>query len=391
NNSMFQLQSRLTRLNSEKNQVSRQVSGLPEKEQQYLKVDRFLEFNKLQFDELLKKKTDAELYLAGNISDIEILEPAVLVDVKMIGPNKSLNYILALLLPIMAFTLILFVLEILDSRVRTINDIVRRTQIPLVSVLSNGDNYGSSLIVLDNPKSGLAEAFRALRSNVQFLYKKKEDTSNRTVLTTSTIGGEGKTFISMNMATVLSLSGKKTLLIGMDLRKPKIFGDFGIQNDIGLTNYLVGQKTKEEIIQKTKVPSLDIITAGPIPPNPSELLMDKELDQLMEVLKKEYSYIVLDTPPVGLVADAFELMRFTDANLYITRHNYSFRNSLELISKKFEKKEVENIGIILNDFDARGSGYGYGYGYGYFEGDEEYEYEYGGVLEKLKSLFKSRR
>jgi capsular exopolysaccharide synthesis family protein len=155
-----------------------------------------------------------------------------------------------------------------------------------------------ALSVFERPKSALSESFRAIRSSLQFLYKKQSSEGAKTLMLTSSVSGEGKTFCSINIATVFALSEKKTIILGLDLRKPKIFDDFNIRNDIGAVNYLIGQKDLDEVIQKTHIPYLDVITSGPIPPNPSELIMGETMKDMIATLKKEYDYIILDRKSV---------------------------------------------------------------------------------------------
>lgn len=152
-------------------------------------------------------------------------------------------------------------------------------------------------------------------------------------MVTSSVGGEGKTFCSINLATVFALSERKTVLVGLDLRKPKIYDDFNLENTIRVVNYLIGEKGVEEIIQPSQIPYLDIILAGPVPPNPSELLMGDQVDALMADLKNRYDYIILDTPPIGLVADALELQSYVDATLYVIRQNYTKKECLQALMK----------------------------------------------------------
>jgi capsular exopolysaccharide synthesis family protein len=182
------------------------------------------------------------------------------------------------------------------------------------------------------------------------------------------VSGEGKTFCSINIATVFALSEKKTVIVGLDLRKPKIFEDFNLKNEIGVVNYLIGQNTLEEITNHTKVPYLDVITSGPIPPNPSELIMGEALQELLERLKEKYDYIILDTPPVGLVTDAVELSQYSDVTLYVMRQNFTKKEMVNLLNNRVKRGELNNVSIILNGFENKakyGAGYGYGYGYGY--------------------------
>ena len=235
----------------------------------------------------------------------------------------------------------------------------------------------------------MAESFRAIRSSLQFLYKKQQKQGAKILMITSSVSGEGKTFCSINLATVFALSEKKTVIVGLDLRKPRIFGDFNIDNITGVVNYLIGQKTVDDIIQPTHIPYLDVISSGPIPPNPSELLMGDAMAELIEELKLKYDYIILDTPPVGLVSDALELSRFCDATLYVTRQGFTKKGMLGVVNEKHKRGELHNISIVFNGYQNKAKyGYGYGYGYGaYGEGyhDEEADVKvWQKIIKKLK-------
>jgi capsular exopolysaccharide synthesis family protein len=173
------------------------------------------------------------------------------------------------------------------------------------------------------------------------------------------------------------------------LRKPKIFDDFNITNEIGAVNYLIGQKTMDEIIQPTHIPFLDVITSGPIPPNPSELIISDSMKDMMRELKENYDYIILDTPPVGLVSDAIELAEYADVTLYIMRQNYTKKDMITLLNNRQKRGELNNISIVFNGYENKakyGTGYDYGYGYGYSSGYHEEEKPQS-LLEKLKSFF----
>jgi capsular exopolysaccharide synthesis family protein len=232
------------------------------------------------------------------------------------------------------------------------------------------------LVIANHPKSQVSEAFRNLRSNISYLGGKDD---KKIIMVTSTVSGKGKTFISMNLSSAMAIGGYKTLLIGVDLRKPKIFQDFKLDNSFGLTNYLIGKATKESIVQKTGLENLDIITAGPTPPNPSELIMSNAFYQLIEDYKNEYDFIVLDTPPIGLVADGMDIMKHSDIVLYVARQNISQKNYLNLINELYATEKNKSIGLIFNDVNFASvygygyGGYGYGYGSGYGSG-----YGYGG-------------
>ena len=187
---------------------------------------------------------------------------------------------------------------------------------------------------------------------------------------TSSISGEGKTFCSINLASVFAYSGKKTLIVGADLRKPKIFQDFGLSNEIGLSNYLVGINSLEQVVQPTKLTNLDLISGGIIPPNPSELLMSMKMLELIQILKEQYDVIIIDSPPLGLVTDSQVLMPHADHTIFVVRQNYTTIPLLKNVQEAYSGGKVKNISLLLNDVKVANMGYGYGYGYGYYEEDE---------------------
>ena len=300
---------------------------------------------------------------AANVSDVLVIDSAKDTGDGQIGPDTKLNYLLALFFGFLIPFVFVLILAFFDNKIANVKDIERQSRIPILGVVGKS-NLGNGLEVLRRPKSAIAESFRAIRSSLQFMYKKQGVTGAKTVLLTSSVSGEGKTFTSINIASVFALSEKKTVLVGLDLRKPKIFGDFDIDNDKGVVNYLINDATLEEVTQKTEIPSLDIITSGPIPPNPSELLMGDAMEAFIATLKEKYDYIILDSPPLGLVADALELNRFADATIYMVRQNYTKKGMLSVINQKYKKGEIDNVSFVLNHYDVKGT-YGYGYGYGY--------------------------
>ncbi len=342
------------------------IKKLPEQQQELVKINRKYDLNKEVYNSFLQKRSEADIVRAANLSDIQFIDPAKDTGGGLLGPKTSVNYILALFLGLLLPLLIVFGITIFDNTIKNTDDIAKMTKIPILGVIGK-KNTKSNLAVFEKPKSALAESFRAVRSSLQFLYKKQQ-AGSKTLMLTSSISGEGKTFCSINIATVFALSEKKTVIVGLDLRKPKIFQDFQIENNIGVVNYLIGQKTLAEIIQHTSIPFLDFISAGPIPPNPSELIMGDSMKELLDELKLKYDYIILDTPPVGLVSDALELTPYCDATLYVVRQNVTKKDMLSLVNNKHKRGELNNISIVFNGFESKvkyGSGYGYGYGYGY--------------------------
>ncbi|SHI63176.1 polysaccharide biosynthesis tyrosine autokinase [Flavobacterium haoranii] len=323
-----------------------EASLLPENKQEHIKITRKYNLKDKIYSTFLEKRSEAEIVKAANISDISFLDRAKDVGGGLRGPKTSINYILAAMLGFLVPLLVIFVIILLDNSINTTDDIQKLTKIPLIGVIGK-KNTENNLSVFEKPKSPLAESFRAIRSSLQFMYKKQQKEGAKILMLTSSVSGEGKTFCSINLATVFALSEKKTVIVGLDLRKPKIFGDFNIDNVTGVVNYLIGQKTIDEVIQKTHIPNLDVIPSGPIPPNPSELLMSEAMAEMIEELKTKYDYIVLDTPPVGLVSDALELAHFCDATLYVTRQGFTKKGMLSVVNEKHKRGELHNISIIL--------------------------------------------
>jgi len=397
-NNRISLKRDLDKLAKELASYENKLKLLPEKEQGLLKYQKEYEFSEFYYSYFKQKKYEANAAIEASVSDVKVIDTAIDLGQKPIYPNPTFNYLVGIMLGIVLPLFYIIIRELLDNKIRTIDEIEKQYNIPLLGAVGRIKGM-NNLIVFDSPKSVIAESFRALRSNIQFLFKNNTDKTvgkrAKTLLLTSSVSGEGKTMISINMATVFALSGKKTILIGMDLRKPKIFDDFEFNNDIGVVNYLINQKTISEITIKTKIPNLDVILSGPIPPNPSELLISENCDRFIQELEKEYDYIVIDTPPIGLVSDALELFKYSDAICYVIRQDYSERGMNAMIDTKYKNKEVSNISYIFNDFKSKNKhGYGYGYGYGYSEvyGNGYHEEEEPETLiKKIASFIKPKK
>ena len=371
---------------------------LPEKEQRLLKFQKEYEFSEFYYSYFKQKKYEASAAVEASVSDVKLIDAAVDLGQSPIYPNPTFNYLVGIMLGLIFPLFYIIIRELLDNKVRTIEEIENHYSIPILGAIGNNTGV-NNLAVFERPKSTVAESFRALRSNIQFLFKNKNTTKkSKTLVLTSSVSGEGKTMISINMATVFALSGKKTVLLGMDLRKPKIYDDFKLNNNLGVVNYLINQKSLSEIIINTQIPNMDLILSGPIPPNPSELLLGESCDKFFSELEKEYDYIVVDTPPVGLVSDALELFKYSDAICYVIRQNYSQRGMMNMIDNKYINKEVSNISYIYNDHRVKskyGYGYGFGYGYGYGYGAYSNGYHENGKQEtffgKIVSFIKPKK
>jgi capsular exopolysaccharide synthesis family protein len=378
------LQEDLAMVNSKINQTESAIKKLPEDQQELIKIKRKYDLSDNIYSTFLQKRSEADIVKAANLSDIHFIDPAKDVGGGLIGPKTSVNYVLALFLGILIPLLFVFGIFFINNSIQNVEDISRLTKIPIIGVVGI-NREESSLAVYEKPKSALSESFRAIRSSLQFLYKKQNVDGAKTLMITSSVSGEGKTFCSINIATVFALSEKKTVIIGLDLRKPKLFDEFNLPNEVGVVNYLIKQKTVDEIINHTQIPFLDVILSGPIPPNPSEMILSESMGELITELKKKYDYIILDTPPVGLVSDALELAEFCDVTLYIVRQNFTKKDMITLLNNRVKRGELDHTSIILNGFANKakyGTGYGYGYGYGNAPYSDGYHEE-----EKPKSIY----
>jgi len=368
-----------------------EIRRLPKEQQQLLGIQRRYDLSAQAYNLFLSKRSEAGLVKAANVSDVLVIDSAKDIGGGQVGPNNQLNYVMAAVFGFFVPFVFVFILVFFDNKIHTTQEINRLSSIPILGVIGKSKEK-DNLAVFQKPNSAISESFRAIRSSLQFMYKKRGIQGTKTVLITSSVSGEGKTFCSINIASVFALSEKRTVLIGLDLRKPKIFDDFDIKNEVGVVNYLIEDAELAEVIQKTKFSHLDVITSGPVPPNPSELLLGDKMSDLMEELSKIYDYIVLDSPPLGLVADSLELTKYADATIYIVRQNYTKKRMFAVINDKYKTGEVKNISFVLNYFQEK-SKYGYGYGYGYGNGYGGYTNGYHDSERKksfLKRIFKKR-
>ncbi|WKV53389.1 gliding motility protein [Riemerella anatipestifer] len=274
----------IEKLDAELLQYEREIRRFPLKEQKLIDAERGYSINETTYNALLSEQAKAEMRLAVGQSDITVLDWAKNLGQGPVGPNTSM-FGVALIGGLLSIPfIILLISSLLDNKIRSVKEVVKATKIPLLGVIGKNTNE-NNLTVIEQSKSSVAESFRGVRSNLRFLYDDGVK-GGKVILVTSSISGEGKTYTSINIASVLALSGKKTILLGMDLRKPKIFGDFEINNKYGISNFLTGEIPVEQIINKTKISTLDVATSGPIPPNPSELLMSERNTQFIEELRK---------------------------------------------------------------------------------------------------------
>jgi tyrosine-protein kinase Etk/Wzc len=330
-----------------------------------LQVDRVQELYKL----LQGKKEETAIQRASTISNSDIIDRAYPSSTP-IKPNRKLIQVLAILFGLALPAFYIFISEVLNDKVSTRYDIEKLTTAPILGEI--GHSYSEKVLVVNKAtRSMVAEQFRIIRSNLQYVLNKKE---KATILVTSSFSGEGKSYVSTNMGAVLGLAGKKTIILEFDIRKPKILSGLGFAKGPGITNFLIGKVDNlYDVIRP--VPdneNLFVLGCGPIPPNPSELLLDPKLDEMFEWLQKNFDIVLVDTAPVGMVSDAMTLSKYADCTLYLVRQGHTFKKQVALIDEFYREGKLPKVSIIINDVKLKpGYGYygygryGYGYGYGY--------------------------
>lgn len=342
------------------NQANAQASALPVTERQLLGIERKFRLNDELYTFLLETRAEQEMQKASNRSDSEVIDPADERFSMMVAPNPTKIYFMGLLAGFGVPFIILFLSFLLNNKIKE-DDLNKITWMPVVGhiPLSAGK---INKTIFDSPGSPIAESYRLLRSRMQFLTR---DAKSPVILVTSSMPGEGKTFTAVNLASVYSLLDKKTVLIGFDLRKPKIFQDFSLKNDKGVSTWLIGKDSLEEIIQETPYDNLSIISSGPIPPNPSELIaMDKTSD-LINSLKSKYDYIIIDSPPIGIVSDTFNLISKADSCLLVVRPGYTLKDILERTMNEIHSNGAKGVSLVVNGMKSDYKHYSYGEKYGY--------------------------
>jgi len=325
-------------------------------------IRRRIDFNETVHNYLLERRAEAGIAIASNSVEKAIIDKPYQVGDGPVSPNTMLIFLMAGIGGLGAAIGFILLKDLLNDNIITHEDVEQHTKIPFIGTISHANKREQASIIA-HARSPIGESFRSLRVNLQYLTLGK----NANVIgITSSRESEGKTFCSVNLAAVMAYSGRRTVLIDTDMRRPRVATYFQLKNRKGLSNFLVGDGTIKEIINNTEHKGFDVIGSGPIPPNPIDLIGNPRMEELITTLKQTYSTIILDSPPLGYVSEYIILMKYTDANLYIIRSDYTNRNSLAKVNKLYERKKITNVSILLNDVKAtKSSGYGYGYEYGY--------------------------
>ena len=361
----------------------------PIEEVEFARLQRLFTINEKFYTLLLEKRAEYSISQAGFVPQHETLETPT-VPGAPVSPNRTgtiLSFVLVAIL--FGLGLILFKYLVYND-INSLNEISKQTN-SSVSVLGIVPKYSkeipvSQLLVDKNPKSLIAEAFRSIRTNLQFISNRP---GSKLMAVTSTISGEGKTFVAINLAGIIAFSGKKVIILDLDMRKPKIHIGFNAPNTKGMSTILINKDSIDDSIQHSSQENLHFVTAGPIPPNPSELIIGSKMDEIIEYLKTKYDMVIIDTPPVGLVTDGIAIIQKADYPVYIFRAEYSKRNFIQNVDRLQNENDIKKLSVILNGVDIErktyGYNYGYGYGYGYGAG-----YGYGYYEEQARNKKKRR-
>ncbi len=361
------------RLQGELDKNSYLLKNVPQKERQLLEITRQQAIKNSIYTYLLQKKEEAALSKASAVADSRVVNYAESTSYP-IKPIALNIYLIGLFMGVFAGVAFVLIREQFNQEVLFRSDIERATNAPILAEIMH-DESSEALVIKDGKRTIIAEQLRALRTSLSYIGIHGD---KKTLLVTSSISGEGKSFMGLNLAVSLALTGKKVVLLEFDLRKPKISKMMNIAQEPGISNYLAGLAPIEKItvsMESNNIPGLFILPAGNIPPNPTELMLNGRLDVLMDKLKNDYDYVLIDSPPIGLVTDAKILNKYIDACLYMVRHKYTPKFYLNLIEQLYANREMNNVNIIFNGIKARGilgtyggaygANYGYGYGYGY--------------------------
>ena len=367
-----QLEQSVQAIEKKKQEVERKFVQLPSRGTQYDKNQRYFELYEQVYLSLMQTKNELEIAKAGTVTDFVVLLPATLPG-GPIAPKRLMVMGAGLVSGLVLCFLFVSVSYITNDKIGSQAELERYTNAPILGTIPHSRKVKSratTLVVRDFPKSIISEAFRTVRTNMQFVGAQQQQ---KTISVTSTVGSEGKTFVATNLGNVVALSGKKVLLIDVDLRKPKVHQAFSHTNgNRGVSNILIGEHEAQDCILSTGIANLDFIPAGSIPPNPAELIASPRFDTLLDQLQGRYDMIIIDTPPVGLVTDGALIMKKVDLPLYVFRADFSRKGFVKTLNRLQASQQLTHLSVVLNGVSASsGRGEYDKYGYGYYQDEQE--------------------
>ena len=366
-------------LDREANRYSRRISEAPGQEREFVSIARQQEIKAGLYLMLLQKREENAITLAATANNAKIIDDAIADDAP-VSPKRKMIYLIALVLGVGIPVGVIYLLELTKFKIEGRSDVEKLTSLPIVGDIPLTDEKQGAIAVFENQNNLMSETFRNIRTNLQFML----ENDKKVILVTSTVSGEGKSFISANLAISLSLLGKKVVIVGLDIRKPGLNKVFNIpRKEVGITQYLANpEKNLMDLVQLSDVSkNLYILPGGTVPPNPTELLARDGLDKAIETLKKNFDYVILDTAPVGMVTDTLLIGRVADLSVYVCRADYTRKNEYTLINELIDGNKLPNLCTVINGLDLKKRKYGYYYGYGkygkYYGYGKRYGYGYG--------------
>ncbi len=366
-------------LDREASRYSRRISEAPGQEREFVSIARQQEIKAGLYLMLLQKREENAITLAATANNAKIIDDAIADDAP-VSPRGRITYLIALILGVGIPVGVIYLLELTKFKIEGRADVEKLTSAPIVGDIPLTDEKQGAIAVFENQNNLMSETFRNVRTNLQFML----GNDKKVILVTSTVSGEGKSFISGNLAISLSLLGKKVVIVGLDIRKPGLNKVFNIsKKEQGITQYLANpEKNLMDLVQPSDVSkNLYILPGGTVPPNPTELLARDGLDKAIETLKKNFDYVILDTAPVGMVTDTLLIGRVADLSVYVCRADYTRKNEYTLINELIDGNKLPNLCTVINGLDLKKRKYGYYYGYGkygkYYGYGKRYGYGYG--------------
>ena len=351
----------LIQLESQNKKLEGMIKTIPSKERGLVDISREQAIKNNLFTYLLQKREETALSFASAVSDSRIIDEAR--NLGQVKPNPNRIYMIFALIGLVIPLLIIYILFLWNDKLQHRKDIEKHTHIPLLAELSWME-HETPFAINKMGRNVFSEQIRLFRTNLSFLSIGKDV---QTILFTSTMSGEGKSFVSLNLATSLALTGKKTIILEFDMRRPKLRKALKISEDKGLSSYLIGRASLDEIILPVPVQdNLFMIQCGNVPPNPVELLLNGRLEVLIAELRTRFDHIIIDAPPIGLVTDAQILEKQADATMYILRYNFTHKESVRNVNLLHKEGKFKNLYLVFNGIKS-GRSYGYGYGYGYYQ------------------------
>ena len=350
-------------LRSQEGLLDSKIGEIPGQERQFRVIARQQKVKEELYLYLLQKREETAISMAATAPNARVIDAAKAAKVP-VSPKKNIIYLAALLLGLLIPFGIIYIMDLLDTKVKSRFDLTKKFDIPFLGDIPN--SITPNELIDATSRTGTAEALRIVKTNLDFMLGQVPDGQAKTIFMTSTIPGEGKTFLSVNMAGTMALSKKKVLLMGMDVRNPRLNEYVNLPNNSGLTDYLSSGKAQisDYIFKSDNFDNLYVLPAGAIPPNPTELLMSKKVGELFAQFKQEYDYIIVDMAPVSLVSDTLMLAQYADATVYVVRAHFLDKRMLHIPKTLYQERKLKNMAVLLNDTKLNKS-YGYGYGYGY--------------------------